>query len=447
MTLVGLLALHRHGQAQSDLTSPYSIFGPGLVNQRQSVAQFSMGGSGAALFDPYRMSLINPAASAFYQEPIFETSGNGRISTFTTNVDAFENRSFELNNLSLSFPIKRGEWSLNVGLVPLTTVGYDVNVFEENDDATYLSSYFGDGGISQGYLGTGAKIYSRVDTANNVTSIAVGGQMNFNFGTVNNSRRLTVFDDPTALGFEDVESILVRDVNFEIGIQAQTNLKKRSISDPSFFKFLFGAVYAFGADLNAEQNSYAYNYRFSSGGSVVPRDTLRSAEQRKGSIFLPSAITIGTGFDWVNRKKTRLRLSADYAIQNWQDYEVNFEGDILEADFEQSTRYSIGLEWTPNISSTKYFKTIQYRAGFRYAETNLNLRQQQLEDIGMSFGLSLPINFRRGLTKSSFHIGAEVGEYGTTNDGLIREDYVRIMAGFSFTPHFRNRWFVQPKYD
>jgi hypothetical protein len=61
--------------------------------------------------------------------------------------------------------------------------------------------------------------------------------------------------------------------------------------------------------------------------------------------------------------------------------------------------------------------------------------------------MTLPLHFRRGLTKSSFHMGAEYGEYGTTQEGLIQETYVRIMAGFSFTPHFRNRWFVQPKYD
>jgi hypothetical protein len=81
--------------SQSDLTSPYSIFGPGLPNERQSVAQFGMGGVGVAQTNPYRMNLINPAATAYYMEPIFETSGKGNISTFETNIDQFDNRNFE----------------------------------------------------------------------------------------------------------------------------------------------------------------------------------------------------------------------------------------------------------------------------------------------------------------------------------------------------------------
>jgi len=400
-----------------------------------------------ATIDPYRMNLINPAASAYYFEPIFETSGKGNISTFETNVDQFENRNFEINNLSLSFPIKRGEWSLNIGLVPFTSVGYDVNVFEESEAGLYLANYFGDGGISQGYIGTGINIYQRVDTADNLTAIAVGGQMNYNFGTITNSRSLSFVEDFNALGFQDSESILIRDANFEIGIHGQTNIKKKTVSNPSYIKLLFGAVYTFGNDINAEQNRYAYNFRLFPNGAFRAQDTLIAAVREKGTIYLPSALTIGTTLDLVSRKRMRLRWSVDYSTQRWEDYEVNFDGGVLRADFNNSQRVSTGLELTPSLGSTSYLQTVQYRLGFKYIQTNLNLRDRNIEDIGMSFGMTLPLHFRRGLTKSSFHMGAEYGEYGTTQDGLIQETYIRIMAGFSFTPHFRNRWFVQPKYD
>jgi hypothetical protein len=75
------------------------------------------------------------------------------------------------------------------------------------------------------------------------------------------------------------------------------------------------------------------------------------------------------------------------------------------------------------------------------------LRNKDIEDIGMSFGLTLPIHHRRAITQSSFSIGAVYGRNGTQDMGLIQEDYIRIFVGFSFTPHFRNKWFVQPKYD
>lgn len=448
LPLIGMILCIHSAFSQSDLTSPYSIFGPGLTNQRQSVSQFSMGGTGVALIDPYKMNLINPAASAYYLEPIFETAGKGNISTFETNVDQFENRNFEINNLSLSFPIKRGKWALNIGLVPFTSVGYDVFVFEESESVgSYLANYSGDGGISQGYIGTGISVYHKVDTANNITALALGGQMNYNFGTITNRRSLSYLDDLDALGFEDTESILIRDVTFEIGVHGQTNIKKKTISNPSYIKFLFGAVYAFGNDLNAEQNRYANSFRRFPNGASSVQDTILSAERQDGTIFLPSAFTVGGALDFVNRKRMRFRWAFDYSTRNWQDYDVNFQGAILEADFKSSQQVGTGLEWTPRLGSTNYMETIEYRLGLRYIQTNLNLRNRAIEDVGMSFGMTLPLHFRRGLTKSSFHVGAEYGEYGTTQDGLIQETYIRIMAGFSFTPHFRNRWFVQPKYD
>jgi hypothetical protein len=434
--------------SQSDLVSPYSIFGPGLVNPRQSVSQFGMGGAGVALIDPYKMNLINPAASAYYMEPIFETAGKGNISTFETNVDQFDNRNFEINNLSLSFPIKRGKWALNIGLVPLTSVGYDVFVFEESEEVgRYLANYFGDGGISQGYFGTGISVYHKVDTANNVTALALGGQLNYNFGTITNSRRINYLEDLDALGFEDSESILIRDVTFELGIHGQTNIKKKTISNPSYIKFLFGAVYTFGNDVNAEQNRYANNFRLFSNGATVAQDTIVSAVRQKGTIRLPSSFTLGGVLDFVNRKRMRFRWAIDYSLTNWEEYDVDFEGNNLQADFNNSQQIGTGIEWTPKLASSSYMETIEYRLGFKYAQTNLTLRDREIEDIGMSFGMTLPLHFRRGLTKSSFHIGTEYGQYGTTQDDLIQETYIRIMAGFSFTPHFRNRWFVQPKYD
>lgn len=448
MWFIAFIWLCDTSYAQSDLTSPYSIFGPGISNQRRTVAQFTMGGSGVATTDPYRMNLINPAASAYYAEPIFEIAGKGNISTFQTNLDQFENRNFEINNLSLSFPINRGKWALNVGLVPATSVGYEVNVLEASDDlGTFEARYFGDGGISQAYLGSGIKIFHRQDTAKNTTDIAVGGQLNFNFGTITNNRRISFPDDPEALGFEDTESILMRDINIELGIHAGTNIKKRTISNPSYIRAQFGAAIVIGNEINAEQNRFAYNFRSFSNGTILPQDTVVSAIQQKGAVTLPSSVTLGTTLDYISRKKMRLRWSVDYAVTNWSDYNVNFEGTVLSADFNNSQRWSTGIEWTPRAGGTSYLQTVEYRAGFRFEKTNLTIRNQEIEDIGMSFGLTLPLQFRRGISKSAFHVGAELGEYGTTNEGLIKETYTRILMGFSFTPHFRNRWFVQPKYD
>jgi hypothetical protein len=433
--------------AQTDLTSPYSLYGPGIVNLRQSVAFSGMGGAGIAISDPYRINLTNPAANTFLLDPVFETSGKGSISTFETSTESFENRNFELNNLSLAFPIIRNRWMLGIGLVPFTNVGYDVNVDEVDPDlGVYRARYFGEGGISQGYLGTAYKIYSETDTAGNTSSFSVGAQMNYNFGTITNERTIIYLQDPQSLGFEASESILVRDVSFEASFHGQTNLINRTLSNPRFLKLLVGGVYQFNTELSAEENSYVYNF-WNSNGPGVPRDTLSSLSRAKGTITLPSRLMLGIALDYVSRRKARLRLAMDYQVQEWDAYAVSFEDENLNADLERSERYAAGLEFTPELGSTNYLEVIEYRIGAYFEKTNLNLRGEDIEDVGMSFGLTLPVNYRRALTNSSFHITAQYGRNGTTANDLIQENYVRILGGFSFTPHFRNRWFVKPKYD
>lgn len=441
-----LIFITAHSFAQSDLSSPYSLFGPGIPAPNRSVSQFGMGGSGVALIDQYKMNFANPAALAYYLEPIFETSGTGTFSTFKTNTGSFDNQNFLLNNLSLSFPIKRGVWGLTIGLEPYTTVGYDVNTRTPNPSLSSdaVTQYSGDGGINQGYLGMAYKVYSRSDSAGNTSSLAVGANFNFNFGTIDNNRLIYFPDDKATMGLRIHESVLIRDVNFDLGIHYQTNLIRRSAVRNDYLKFLAGVTMSTNSDLNAQKNSTAYNF---SGSYLLPGDTLSFLERQDGRVYLPMRVTAGIGLDYITEKRRRFRFALDYSTQEWSAYSEDFGGVVSTYGFQNSQTISTGLEYTPQLGGTKYLRTVEYRAGFKFEQTNLNINDTDVNDIGMSFGLSLPLHHRRGLTKSAFHISGEYGTYGTTDNGLIQENYFKIYVGFSFTPHFRNRWFVQPKYD
>ncbi len=432
--------------SQTDLTTPYSIFGPGIPNPQATVSQHGMGGSGVALIDPYKMNYLNPAALAYYLEPIFETSAKGTFSTFISNEGSFDNKSLILNNLSLSFPIKRGVWGLTVGLEPYSTVGYDVVTTTPNPnlESTPFVNYSGDGGINQGYIGMAYKVFNQIDSAGNATSIAIGSNFNFNFGTIDNSRLLSFQNDPSSLGLRIEESVLVRDVNFDFGIHYQTNLIKKTSTNPAFMKLLAGATFSTGSDLNAERTAATYNFSTSNG---FIGDTLSFEDRQSGRIVMPVRVTAGIGIDYITAKRRRFRFSLDYSTQQWSDYSEEFGDDVNSFNFRDSETIGTGIEYTPSIGSSKYLRTVEYRAGFMYQKSNINIDGTEVNDIGMSFGLSLPLHHRRGLTKSAFHISGQYGTYGTTDNGLIQEDYIKIFVGFSFTPHFRNRWFVQPKYD
>lgn len=434
--------------AQTDLGSPYSIFGPGLPIQRQTITQAGMGGVGVAMFDPYRLNLVNPAAAANHTEPIFEVGGLGQLSNYQSADASVETGSFLLNNLSLAFPIIRGQWNLNTGIVPFSKLNYEFNTSGQLEDVgAYRAEYIGDGGISQGYIGSAYKLYQQKDTAGNVTALSVGGQFNFNFGPINNARRMSFPDASRILGVTSRESYLVRSPSWEVGVQYQTNIIKRSMSNPRYLKMIVGATYRLGTDLKAERSNYVYNWRLTAQNAESPRDTILSSSRVDGTVHMPSMLIAGVGFDYVGSQRQRVRFAVDYAIQEWSAYREDFGPSSREFSFDNSERISVGLEYTPRMASLKLLQRIEYRVGFRHQTTGINVADTEIKDYGISFGVSMPINFRMSLTQSRFHISTEVGTYGTTDNGLIQDDYVRIMAGFTFTPHFRNRWFVKPKYD
>jgi len=100
----------------------------------------------------------------------------------------------------------------------------------------------------------------------------------------------------------------------------------------------------------------------------------------------------------------------------------------------------LGGEYTPDNSSvSKYMKKIHYRFGVRYSKTYLQLKNNQLNDYGISFGLGLPL--RR--SKKNINLGFEIGQRGTTNQNLIKENYGRIIINFAIY----ERWFFKRKYD
>jgi hypothetical protein len=410
------------------------------------VSQAGMGNSGVALFDPYKLNTLNPAVVAYHLDPILNIAGRVDLSRYSTENESFENEIFGLENISLSIPIQRGTWGATFGLQPYTSIGYDVTTSSFNPDinAQTLSNYSGDGGISQAYLGTAYKVFNEVDTAGNVQALSIGANTYFNFGNIDNNRALVFPDDPAAAGLITEESIVLKGFTFEVGAHYQYNIVKRSIDNGRYLKLLLGATYSMGKDVRSEKNAIAYSFI---GNQLSIRDTVSFSEDNIGYVHIPQELTVGAGLDYVSTQKSRLRFSLDYSTQKWSEYEEGFGVDDNRTNLEDSYRIGTGLEYTPTLGSTKYLRTVQYRLGFKYEKTNLMLQGEQIEDIGMSFGLSLPIHHRRNLSQSAFHISGQYGTFGTTDSGLIQEEYLRVYVGFTFTPHFRNRWFVQPKYD
>ena len=67
------------------------------------------------------------------------------------------------------------------------------------------------------------------------------------------------------------------------------------------------------------------------------------------------------------------------------------------------------------------------------------MRDNQLTEKSLTLGLGMPVK----RTNTFYNFSMEVGEQGTTESNLIKEQFLR----FTFGVTFKGIWFVKRKYD
>src|SRR5690606_24084456 len=120
----------------------------------------------------------------------------------------------------------------------------------------------------------------------------------------------------------------------------------------------------------------------------------------------------------------------------------NFKNSFMDSpdtEYKDAFTISLGGFYIPNYNSfTSYWSTVVYRVGVKFEETGLRIKNEEINNFGISFGLGLPVrNF------SNINFDFEYGKRGTLNAGLIEENYFNVKLSLSLI----DRWFVQRKYD
>jgi long-subunit fatty acid transport protein len=147
---------------------------------------------------------------------------------------------------------------------------------------------------------------------------------------------------------------------------------------------------------------------------------------------LPQCVSVGFSYN----QDRKWLFAADYSMQNWADYTIFDESDNLA----NSMNICGGIEYTPEYNSiTKYFKRMNYRVGISYSNTPLQFEDNQLNEISVSFGFGIPVK----KSKTKYDFSCTLGERGTTDGNLIKEQFVKIGLSVSYD----GVWFKQRKYD
>jgi hypothetical protein len=407
-------ALH----AQTRFNSPYTRYGLGtLVDQGLNPQTMSMGD---LHYGMQRVDLINPANPASYavfdsSTFIFDAGVFGTIVNLRTTQLSESGSYISLSHLLFGFPVTAW-WKTSFGVLPYSYVGYNVyNEAEIEGISKALYVYQGSGGLNQLYWGNAFKIGKK---------LSVGFNLKFLFGSINKERGIGFPDSAAIKSTRVTATVTANDIYGDIGIQYKTSLSGKLI-------LIAGATFQPEMKISAKARYLATTYFGSVNSVQYYRDTIEFYPLERGNFILP--MKAGAGF--TISKPDFLTVGADFAWQNWEKYRMFGQSDSLR----NSWNLSIGGEVIPNQRAFEsYWQRVNYRLGFRYGETPLELRGQHLNEFGISFGFGFPI--RR--SKSTINVSLELGKRGNTSNNLIKENFIRFTLGVNI---FEN-WFKQMKY-
>ncbi len=408
---------------QAAINSPYSRFGLGDHQKMGFTRNIAMGGISLGMRDPGFIDFQNPASLSSRDSLsfLFEFGIVGKQSELSIGDESAVSKDISFKNLSLAFPITK--WlGAAAGIVPYSSLSYTIEDQTREGDPEYDPEigvinhfYEGSGGVNKFFVGLGADLFQ---------GFSLGINLSYLFGYLERSRLLAFVDEEYATSIDVKHKTTFGDLGFDLGMQYSFLFKEK-------FELTFGAVLNNERNIKGKVESFTQDALYSST-TLIYLDTVDFSSGVKGKILIPR--NLGVGF--IFRYSDRLTIGADYFWQNWSEATFFGESDSLI----NSNSLHAGLEFVPNrFALRNYLNRINYRIGGYYSNTYLQLEGEQLRDLGISFGVGLPLNRNRSMINLTF----EYGKRGAQRKNLIEERYG--MISFSLTLY--DIWFMKRKFD
>jgi len=401
LTLVTVI----NAQAQVSISSPYSLFGIGTLYSNSSQLNMSIGGSTAAFSSPYFINPANPASYSSLDSNSFVFDGAMFLKRGTLSTKELSQKyNFgSISNVFIGFPVTRW-WRASLGVLPFSSVGYEINdAIEDAIIGRHVNIYKGSGGLNKAYIGNAFSPFK---------NFSIGVNAAYIFGDINKESAVTFPDSVTYTNTMIKNSTRLTKLTAELGLMYRFNFKE-------------GYFLQTGVTINPEHTIigktdhiiYTFARNYDQNRDII-KDTIEYMPGAETSTTLPLAI--GGGFMLGNTN--RWFATADVQYQKWSQFKYLGNNPGLK----DNLRISLGGQLRPSpVDIGKYWERINYRAGFRFEQSYLELQNTRINDFGISFGLGLPMKKSR----STLNLALEMGTQGTTDNGLIRENYFRITLG------------------
>lgn len=400
--LTTLLPLISQGQKGS--FHPFTRYGLGEIATEGFTENTAMGGVSAGIHLKNKINYMNPASYVAQDTNsfVFDIGLNTRKSQFSTSQQSTQKNTTAFDHFAIGFPVT-SKWKSSIGIVPFSKTGYNIKSSFENELGGRSYFYDGSGGVNRFYIGNAFEL---------TEYLSVGLNYFYMFGSLNHNLTIQWDNDSTMLS-RNLRSEKTRNVSasaFNLGMQFTPNLFKK-------YDLTIGATYELSPGFNLEDETFQSN----------GLDTITSAESY--SADYPNRFSAGLSLE-----NEKFIYGLDFNYTNWSNLSNSLD------NITDSYSFRTGFQYTPDKEALKsYFKKISYRFGAYYKEGYYQFENNNIEDYGITFGLGLPLQYQ----KTNFNLSLQLGRKGTTNNGLIEEEYA--IVNFSIT--FHDFWFIKHKYQ
>jgi hypothetical protein len=406
--------------------SPYSIFGVGDISKEGTAYNKSMGGVGIASRNNRFINYMNPAAVTARDSLSFMADFGLQQSNNVYkqgNIKSAHN-TFNIYDFVMTFPIYRSS-AFMVGITPFSDVGYDFSSNETNQDiigntGNIRYDSYGTGSIYQIFFGAGVTLWKR---------LSLGAEVIYYFGNIDKVTNMD-YSNTSYRSINSGTDMTLNGTTGKFGLQYEQKLGGN-------VSMTVGATYRLGTGMKG----YATNYKYANQESIS--DTLAFRVDTVGASNIRFADELGVGIALKGGDKWSAEI--DYIRSDWStsgfDAQPGFSA-IGESRFSSTVSHSFraGFEITPNRNDIRYYlRKCTYRAGAYYDRAYYKLDGNNVNSMGVTFGVTLPIpRFYNGVS-----LGVDLGQRASTRNGMIRERYAMFVIGFNI----HDIWFRKNQYQ
>jgi hypothetical protein len=412
--------------AQVTTQSPYSRYGIGNIKS-MALPQFkAMGGISTAVFSPTgysNINMMNPASFAGITLTTVDIGATGSFNNLKRNGESETSFNSTLSHIALAFPVTTRS-ALSFGLLPYSELGYkfvNTGSLATAQDVNYI--YAGEGGLNKAYFGYGYQFG---------THLRLGANAEYIFGNLLQTRSTELADQTNAINSRMETKNAVGGISFSYGAQYNIPLNTKT-------SVTLGYSGSSASSINSTKSFVVTQYLkdATTGNDQSAFDTLVNTQNQKTKLQLPLLHSFGISI----QKYNKWLIGADYRMGKWSDLSIGNENQQLQDNYG----FSVGGQITPDINSIgSYFNRVDYRLGFTYDKTYVQLNDQDIKQMAITFGFGFPL--ASSPTRSSFYkmnFTTELGRRGALTNGLLQENYINLHLGFTLN----DKWFRRFKFD